>query len=158
MAVVTATNRPKDTDNLNLRMPAGLRERVVHAASEGNVSQNAFITTSLLFSTLVWGELPPVGHPDNVVALLDEVDRAIRDNDAAIGAFDKSDWSDVEPFLKLLAMVDLVSDIKVRPDTKASDTVVFSFNLTRTGLSTWHLVRQGLEMAVGRLKQEAVDK
>lgn len=158
MAVVTATNRPKDTDNLNLRMPAGLRERVVHAASEGNVSQNAFITTSLLFSTLVWGPLPPVGHPKNVLDLLDEVDRAIRENDAAIGAFNKSDWADVEPFLKLLEMVDLVSDIRVRPDSKAPDTVVFGFHLTRTGLSTWHLVRQGLEMAVERLKQEATER
>jgi len=155
MTPVATTNR-KDTDNLNLRMPAGLRDRVLHAAAAcGDVSQNAFINASIFFSTLAFGELPSVGHPQNVLFLADEIDRAIRHNDGAIGAFSESDWADVEPFVKMLVMTDNIEDLRVRCDTKASATIVFSFQVTKAGVGCWPLVRKGLQLAVDRLNEEA---
>jgi hypothetical protein len=155
MTAVTTTNR-RDTDNLNLRMPAGLRDRVLHAAAAvGDVSQNAFINASIFFSTLAFGELPSVGHPQNILFLADEIERAIKDGDDAIGAFSIVDWADVEPFLKMLSALDYVTDLKVRRDTKASDTIVFAFQVSKTGVSCWPVVHKGLQLAVDRLNEEA---
>lgn len=151
-----AANRPKDVDSVLLRLPAGLREKVATAAKTVNVSQNALITASVLLSTVAWGECPTIGRWENVRVLMTEIDKAAASEDGVVlGAFSRPDWDDVEPFISAFDTYDLVESLRVRQDAAASDTIVYSFSLSRLGKSVLPLITFPLEIAIERVKRTA---
>jgi len=145
--------RLKETDNVLVRVPAALRELAAKEASGQNISQNAFITNSLLFGVLVFGERKYVGKPKNVQALVREIDRAHKENDAAVGAFNSQDWAEIEYLARMLESSEVIANLKLRQDTQAKDTTVFTFTLTKNGRLAWPHLRDALIM-VSSIGQE----
>lgn len=146
------TKRLKEIDNVLLRVPSALRELAAEQASSHSLSQNAFITNSLLFGVLVYGEKKYVGHPDNVIALVTEIDKALEADDAVMTAFHSQDWKEVEHLVSVLETCEIITKLKVRPDTKAGDeTTVFSFVLSKNGKQTWPILRGAFMMLAQRL-------
>jgi hypothetical protein len=147
VAVSTHARQVKDTDSFLLRVPTALREMAAEQASSQHMSQNAFITNSLLFGVLVYGERKYIGSPENLLALVAEIDRALKEDDAAMNAFNTRDWQELEAIVGILKTCEIITTLKVRPDTKAGkETTVFSFVLTKNGKSAWPGVRQALIM------------
>jgi hypothetical protein len=152
---ITAPKRPRETDNVLLRVPTALRELAAKEASDQNMSQNAFITNSLLFGILAFGERRYVGKPQNVTALIDEIDRSYNENDAVVGAFHSQDWLEVESIVRMLESCDFLTHLKVRPDSQAANTTVFSFVLSRNGRASWTSLRSVLLMLASPSKETA---
>jgi hypothetical protein len=140
---------PRDVDNVLLRVPSGLRRRVVAEAKGQKVSQNTVITSSLLYQAVVFGALPRVGMPKNVVMLLAEMDKAIEDDDAVLGALNEKDWGDVRPFVELFAESGIIEGLKARRDRVGSETVAFTFHFSKAGAAAWRLIG-------GRLRDAAL--
>jgi len=136
--------RPKDIENVLVRVPASLRGLVADEATEMGLSQNAFITNFLLFGVLVYGERQYVGDPQNLIFLVNEIERAYQENDAAIGGFSDQDWAEVSYVVRMLEDCDLIANLKLRPDTRAKETTVFSFTLTRNGKASWPTLKTTL--------------
>jgi hypothetical protein len=130
---------PQDVDNVLLRVPAGLRRRIVEKAKATGLSQNGFITASMLYSAVVFGELPSVGVPTNAVVLFAEMARAIEENDAVLLTLDERDWSDVRPIIELFAESTLVAGVKARRDTADGKRIAFTFHFTKTGAAAWQV-------------------
>lgn len=148
---VTTESRPKEVDNVLLRVPSGLRKRIAEVADEENLSQNTFMTTSLLLAILAH-DPPKIGEPQNLMALLAEIDRAAAtDSGVAIGAFHVKDWEDVESVLKTLVEAHVVENLVVRKDPQAQNTVAYSFQLSKLGRAQWKLVDLALRMVFQRL-------
>lgn len=145
--------RQKETDNVLLRVPTALRELVAKEATEQKMSQNTFITNSLLFGVLVFGERTYVGKPQNVLALVNEIERAYSESDAIVGAFHSQDWAEVEAIVHMLGLCGVLTDLKVRPDSQASNTTVFSFVLSKNGRSAWPALKKSL-MLIAKPQQE----
>lgn len=151
------TKRPKETDSVLLRVPAALREVAAAQADEHGLSQNAFITNSLLFGVLAFGEREYVGQPRNINALINEIDRALAENDAAMNAFHTQDWVEVESIVRIMETCEVISNLKIRQDAKAENTTVFSFTLTKNGKVTWPLIKGALLLLCSRsLHQELI--
>ncbi len=149
----TEVKGPKEVENVLLRIPTTLRDAVADQASKTGVSQNAYITNSLLFGTLIYGQREYMGEPDNLRALSREIDRAIAENDAAMGAFHSKDWDELAYIIDALAQGGLVTNLKVRPDTQATDTTVYTFTLSKSGRGTWPALKKVLEMVACQHEQ-----
>jgi len=145
---------PRDVDNVLLRVPAGLRRRVSEKAKDKHLSQNAFITASLLYSAVVFGELPQVGMPKNIMTLLAEMDRAVKDKDAVLGAFHEHDWADVRPLIELFASSGIIDGVKARRDTLGAETIAFTFHFTKTGAAAWEVFGPMFRSAVENMERE----
>jgi hypothetical protein len=152
--VISTAKQPKETDSVLLRVPTALRELAAKEASEIDVSQNAFITNSLLFGVLVFGERKYVGHPKNLLSLVDEIDRAFKGQDAALSAFHAQDWREVSNIVDILVKCDVLANLKVRPDSKVSETIVFSFTLTKNGRASWPGLKSVMEMVAKQISQQ----
>jgi hypothetical protein len=138
-AVLLAPQDPRDVDSILLRVPAGLRRRVVEKAKATGLSQNAFITASMLHSAVVFGELPDVGIPANAVVLFADMSRAVAEKDAVLMTVDERDWSDVRPIVELFAESAFVAGVKARRDTAGGARIAFTFHFTKTGIAAWEV-------------------
>ncbi|HTW84147.1 MAG TPA: hypothetical protein VMD91_08785 [Candidatus Sulfotelmatobacter sp.] len=141
-------------DSVLLRVPAGLRRRIVEKAKEHGLSQNGFITASMLYSAVVFGELPSVGVPTNAVTLFKEMSRAVAENDAVLHTIDERDWVDVRPIIELFAESTLVAGVKARRDP-GSNRIAFTFHFTKTGAAAWEVfgpMFKGAADALDRLR------
>lgn len=130
----------KDVDSVLLRVPTGLRRVIVDEAKGQRVSQNTYITASLLYSAVVFGELPHVGMPKNLLMLLTEIDKAVRENDAVLHAFHEKDWEDVKPIVDLFASSGIIEGLKARRDTVGHETIAFTFHFSKTGAAIWKII------------------
>jgi hypothetical protein len=137
MSDILTLGDPRDVDNVLVRVSSGLRRYVAENAKEQNVSQNTYITASLLFSAMVLGALPHLGVPKNFLLLLSEMDKAAKDNDAVLAALNEKDWAAVRPFLELFSTSGVIDGLKAR---KESETVAYTFHFSRSGLSAWKLI------------------
>lgn len=140
MADLLTAQDPRDVDNVLVRVPSGLRRRVAAEAKDQKVSQNTVITSSLLYQAVVFGELPRMGLPRNLVMLLDEMDKAAKENDAVLGALNEQDWADVRPVVELFAGSGIIEGLKARRDRVGSETVAFTFHFSKPGADAWRLV------------------
>ncbi len=147
---LTPPKQHREIENVLLRVPSKLRGLVSEQASDIGLSQNAFMTNSILFGVLVYGERPYVGDPENLLFLVREIDRAHKELDGAVGGFHSQDWAEIEPLVKTLEQCDVLANLKVRPDTAASNTTVFSFTLTKNGRASWPRLRNALIMMAER--------
>lgn len=148
MDAVLTIQDPRDTDSVLIRVPAGLRRRVQDEAKDLDISQNTFITASLLHSTVVFGRLPYVGMPQVLALLLDEMDRVAEANDVLLLALNEKDWNSVRPVIELFADSGMIEGLKARRDVSAHDTIAFTFRFSRVGLAVWKLIGSGLRKAV----------
>jgi len=137
---VLTLNDPRDIDSVLLRVPSGLRRRVKETAKDQNVSQNTYITASLLFSAIVVGVLPRLGIPKNFQVLLVEMDRAAAESDAVLSGLHEKDWAEVRPILELFAASGIIEGLKARQDTSGADTVAFTFHFSKSGLNAWRIL------------------
>jgi hypothetical protein len=123
----------KETDSVLVRLNAALKTQATSVAEQRTVSANALYSAGVLYATVVYGELPTIGFPDNLFAFLDEIDRAVLEKTPVVGAFNESDWNEVQWILKALIEVAWCKDVRVRRDAKARSTIVYTFTMTRTG-------------------------
>ncbi len=151
VAATTTTihaRHPREIDNVLLRMPAELKKLVAETAKGEDLSQNAFITTSLLFSVIVWGELPRIGKPQNVIKLLNEMDSALQNNDAVLGAFHVEDWDQVESLVESIAASGVICGLKTRRDPASNDTVAYTFTFSKSGEAQWKTMGPSIRESV----------
>ena len=158
--VTMTVKQPKETDSVLVRVPTALRELAAREASENDLSQNAFITNSLLFGVLVFGERKYVGQPKNLLNLVEEIDRSYQSGDAALSAFHAKDWQEVSDTVSILVACDVLTNLKIRPDTKAGDaTTVFSFTLSKNGRACWPALKSIMGLVADQVsKQEPLLK
>ena len=142
---------PRDLDNILWRGPAGLKKRIVDVARDNSLSQNAFITSSLLYSTIVVGTVRPIGSPTNLCNLLEEMQAALDADDAILSAMHLSDWELVREFVQLLADGNIIDGLKTRIDRTSSETVAFTFHFTKEGAAAWRVFGSIILEAIKKL-------
>jgi hypothetical protein len=127
----------RETDNVLLRLPSTLKTQAVTVAEKGKVSANALYAAGVLYATLIYGPVPRIGNPANILAFIEEMDEAALGGAPVVGGFDKADWDDVAWILADINGVGWVKDVKVRTDTKASSTIVYTYRMTKVGRALW---------------------
>jgi hypothetical protein len=137
MSFSTTPAKPRDVDNVLLRLPASVRQAAVDDAQASRLPQNTIYAAAVLQWTLVRGVLPRVGCPQNLLNLIDEIDSARSEEFPVVGAFQRNDWVDVQPFLDLLADGGVIAEYRHKVDPKAASTIVYAFVLTKTGRQVW---------------------
>jgi hypothetical protein len=150
---------PKETDSVLLRIPTTLKTQAVTLAEIENVSANALYAAGVLYATLIYGAMPVIGHPEDVLAFIEEIDEAALRGTPVVGGFDKADWENVEWLLRDLDSVGWVKDVQVRTDVKASSTIVYTYTITKLGRAMWPrfgaAVRKHYNLpAVSKVKEE----
>lgn len=128
---------PKETDSVLLRIPSTLKTQAVTLAEHENVSANALYAAGVLYATLIYGTMPVIGHPEDVLAFIAEIDEAVLRGTPVVGGFDKSDWDNVVWLLRDLDSVGWVKDVQVRTDVKATSTIVYTYTITKLGRTMW---------------------
>jgi hypothetical protein len=128
---------PKDIDNVLLRIPAIVKQQAVEAAASENVSANSLYAAGVLYATLIYGVLPQIGSPQNLLALVAELDQAIAGDGSIMGAFSENDWADIHWIVDMLYQIGWIDQPMTRQDVRAASTIVYALRLTKTGRTMW---------------------
>jgi|GEM_PF-3267781 len=137
------------------RSPAGLQRRVRENAKELDLSQNAFITSSMLFSELVLIHRGAAGLPLNVLRVVLEMNAAVKTNDTVLAACHTDDWNDVQRFIAVLRDAELVAGLRTRQDDLAPHTVLFSFRFTPDGEGAWKIIGPRLADLIACIQRDS---
>ncbi len=134
----TAFARPKEMDSVLLRIPAELKEFAATTAQEENISANTLYSAGVLHASFLYGVLPHVvGHPDNLLALATELDRAASTGDPVFGALHVSDWEQAQWLLSMLNSMGWIRDLKVRPEIRMESAVAYAYIMSKSGRVMW---------------------
>jgi hypothetical protein len=152
----TAVTRPKDVDNVLLRLPASVKARAKSIAHDSHVSQNAFYSAAVLHWTLVHGEIPEIGSPENVRALVTAIDGSHEDGFPIMGAFHKNDWNQLTGFVTMLADSEIICDLRTKPDARSTETIVYTFQLTKVGHMMWPAFSSAILSKLSKSSQESL--
>jgi hypothetical protein len=153
------TDAVKALQTIMARVPSRLKERMAETAKDESVSQNTLMTASLFLSTLAWGKMPIVGPPQNVLMLLNEIDRAVEGKDDLVfGAFHTADWADVETFTRLFLDCGFVESFQFRVGQATKETIAYSFSITKQGASVLPMVTWVIRLLLDGRKSESVQE
>jgi hypothetical protein len=150
----SATIRPKDIDNVLLRLPASVKARAKAIAHNSHVSQNAFYSAAVLHWTIVHGEIPEIGSPENVRALVTAIDVSHQDGFPIMGAFHKNDWEQLSGLIDMLADSEIITDLRTKSDTRSTETIVYTFQLTKVGQVMWPSFSSAIVQKLSNLQVE----
>ncbi|HEY5022588.1 MAG TPA: hypothetical protein VII30_08895 [Gemmatimonadaceae bacterium] len=122
------------------RSPANFQRRIRECARAVELSQNAYITSAMLFSTIVvFGHREAQRPPDNLLRLIGEMNASVNKDENILGVCHHSDWGDVKWLIDVLGEAQLIDGFKALGDA-APETQVYSFRFTREGRDVWRAV------------------
>jgi hypothetical protein len=122
------------------RSSANFQRRIRESAREAELSQNAYITSAMILSSIVvFGHREVVGPPANLLRLIANMNASVSKDENVLGACHRSDWSDVRWLIGLLSDAELIEGFKALDDA-APETQVYSFRFTREGRDVWRVV------------------
>lgn len=132
-----AVARPKEIDSVLLRIPAELKELASAIAQEEKVSANAVYTAGILYATVIYGQQLHLALPENLKKLVAEIDQSTSAGEPLVGAFTTQDWSQVHWLPTALNALGWIDKFAVRSDVQAPSTMVYTFNVTKSGRTLW---------------------
>ncbi len=136
------------------RSSANFQKRIRESARAAELSQNAYITSAMILSTIVvFGHRDPEGPPTNLLRLVGEMNASIDKDGNVLGACHRSDWSDVKGLIDILWDAELIEGFKSLDDA-APETQVYSFRFTREGRDVWRAVGKRIGSLLERLSPE----
>jgi len=118
------------------RSSPSFQRRIRDDARAFALSQNAYITSALLSTIVVFGHRDAEGLPENLLRLIEQMNASVGNDGNVLGACHRSDWPDIKWFIDVLADAELVQGVKALDDA-APETAVYSFHFTREGRGVW---------------------
>ena len=153
-----ADNGTERSRSILWRSPAGLKRRMQEGAKERDISQNVYITSSMLISTLIiFGHREVEGMPDNIASLVSFMNRSLKSGQNILGTVRREDWDDVRWFIDLLADSEIIDGRVELEDGLSGDSIVYSFSFTKDGREVWRAIGERLTAFLRCVAQQKIE-
>jgi len=130
------------------RSSPAFQQLIRNYAGTFDLTQNAFITSGMLFSSLVLNYFNIQKPPESLVKLVTEMNSAIGGGQNVLCACTPAEWDGVKAFVDVLNDAGLIEGLRVRDGDLATDALMYTFRFTREGEGVWRAVGRPLAAVI----------